>query len=94
MALFGPEHTRWDGLINFWHEIYLPYFIGALGPGIILSAIGYYITIPLVDGLSEGPRRQGQGAGGTPGQAAGHGAGCCRPGEVAARQRHGNRRRH
>jgi uncharacterized protein (DUF2062 family) len=48
MALFGPEHTRWDGLINFWHEIYLPYFIGALGPGIILSAIGYYITIPLV----------------------------------------------
>lgn len=48
MALFGPEKARWDGLIQFWKEIYLPYFIGALIPGFILSAIGYYITIPLV----------------------------------------------
>jgi hypothetical protein len=37
MALFTPRRTRWDGLINFWHEIYWPYFIGALGPGILLS---------------------------------------------------------
>lgn len=48
-ALFGPEKARWEGLIKFWHEMYVPYFIGALGPGIILSAIGYYITIPLVE---------------------------------------------
>ncbi len=27
----------------------MPYFIGALGPGIILSVIAYYITIPLVE---------------------------------------------
>ena len=48
LALFGPEKTQWDGLIQFWHEIYWPYFIGALGPALILSAIGYRITIPLV----------------------------------------------
>lgn len=48
MALFGPEKARWGGLIQFWHEIYVPYFIGALGPGIVLSVIAYYITIPLV----------------------------------------------
>lgn len=47
-ALFTSDVARWDGLIQFWHEIYWPYFIGALGPGIILSLIGYYITIPLV----------------------------------------------
>ncbi|MCB6177666.1 DUF2062 domain-containing protein [Rhodobacter sp. Har01] len=47
-AMFGPAHTQWEGLIQFWHEIYVPYFIGALGPGILLSLIGYYITIPLV----------------------------------------------
>lgn len=47
-ALFGPEKARWAGLIQFWHEIYVPYFIGALLPGFILSAIGYYITLPLV----------------------------------------------
>jgi uncharacterized protein len=48
-AIFTPEVAHWDGLIQFWHEIYWPYFIGALGPGIILSLIGYYITIPLVE---------------------------------------------
>ncbi len=48
-AMFNSDVTRWDGLIQFWNEIYLPYFIGALGPGIVLSAIGYYVTIPLVE---------------------------------------------
>lgn len=48
MALFGPEHARWEGLIQFWHEIYVPYFIGALIPGLVLSALFYYLTIPLV----------------------------------------------
>jgi uncharacterized protein len=47
-AMFGPEQARWEGLIQFWHEIYLPYFIGALGPGLVLSVLFYYVTIPLV----------------------------------------------
>jgi len=47
-AMFGPEHTRWDGLVQFWREIYLPYFLGALGPGTVLSVVFYYLTIPLV----------------------------------------------
>ena len=49
LAVFGPEKTQWDGLIQFWNEIYVPYFIGALGPGLILSIAAYYITIPLVE---------------------------------------------
>ena len=48
LAIFGPERTRWDGLIKFWHEIYWPYFIGALGPALVISAVAYYVTIPLV----------------------------------------------
>lgn len=48
LAIFGPETTHWGGLIRFWHEIYVPYFIGALLPGLVLSGIFYYITIPLV----------------------------------------------
>jgi uncharacterized protein len=49
LALFGPQKTQWDGLIQFWHEIYVPYLIGAIGPAVIISAIAYYITIPLVE---------------------------------------------
>lgn len=48
LAIFGPEHARWDGLVQFWHEIYLPYFIGALIPGFGLSLLFYYLTIPLI----------------------------------------------
>ncbi|MBL9058206.1 MAG: DUF2062 domain-containing protein, partial [Rhodobacteraceae bacterium] len=47
-AVFTDEVTRWDGLLHFWHDIYVPYFIGALVPGIVISLIAYYITIPLV----------------------------------------------
>lgn len=49
MALFGPEKARWDGLIQFWNEIYLPWLIGALGPAVVISLIAYYVTIPLVE---------------------------------------------
>lgn len=48
LAMFGPREAHWEGLIQFWHEIYVPYFIGALGPGFVLSVISYYVTIPLV----------------------------------------------
>jgi uncharacterized protein (DUF2062 family) len=47
-SIFGPEKAQWDGLIQFWNEIYWPYFIGALGPAILFSSIAYYVTIPLV----------------------------------------------
>lgn len=49
LAMFGPQKTQWDGLVQFWNEIYLPYLIGALGPALILSTIAYYVTIPLVE---------------------------------------------
>ena len=48
LAIFTTDTMHWGGLIRFWHDIYVPYFIGALLPGIILSLIAYYITIPIV----------------------------------------------
>lgn len=48
MAIFTEDRMQWGGLIEFWKDIYVPYFIGALLPGIVLSGIAYYITIPIV----------------------------------------------
>ena len=48
MAIFTPEVAHWGGLMQFWRQIYLPYFIGAILPGIALSLVFYYLTIPLV----------------------------------------------
>lgn len=47
-AIFTDDRMQWGGLIQFWHDIYLPYFIGALIPGILISLVAYYITIPIV----------------------------------------------
>jgi hypothetical protein len=40
---------HWDEFAVFWETVYVPYFIGALGPGIVLSLGFYYLTIPLVE---------------------------------------------
>jgi uncharacterized protein (DUF2062 family) len=48
MAIFTDENMQWGGLLRFWHEIYLPYFLGAFIAGFVLSAIAYYLTIPIV----------------------------------------------
>lgn len=47
-AIFTDDRMQWGGLIQFWHDIYLPYFIGALLPGLIISLVAYYVTIPVV----------------------------------------------
>lgn len=47
-AMFTDEPTRWKSLSTFFHTIYLPYFVGSIGPGIVVSTIAYYITIPLI----------------------------------------------
>lgn len=46
-AMFTAEHTEWGNLRLFFGHIFLPYFVGSLLPGVIVSAIAYYITIPL-----------------------------------------------
>ncbi len=48
VAIFTEDRMQWGGLIQFWNDIYLPYFIGALLPGIIISLVAYYVTIPIV----------------------------------------------
>ncbi len=48
-SIFNNDVARWGGLVQFWREVYWPYFVGALGPGILISAFAYYVTIPLVE---------------------------------------------
>lgn len=48
-AIFTHDVAHWGGLMQFWKQIYLPYLIGAIGPGILFSLVFYYLTIPLVE---------------------------------------------
>ena len=48
LAIFTDAPTEWGKLAAFWHAIYFPYLVGSILPGIVVSLIGYYLTIPLV----------------------------------------------
>ena len=48
VAIFTTDTMHWQGLIRVWRDIYVPYFIGALLPGLVISAAAYYVTIPVV----------------------------------------------
>lgn len=46
-ATFSDALTRWEGLIAFFHDIFLPYLIGGLGPGIAFAVASHYLMVPL-----------------------------------------------
>ncbi|MGD9863037.1 MAG: DUF2062 domain-containing protein [Pseudodonghicola sp.] len=47
-ALFTDAHPNWEGLRVFYHEIFFPYMIGGLIPGIVAGVVAYYLSVPLI----------------------------------------------
>ena len=47
-ALVTGRGTDWDNLILFYHNVFYPYLIGGILPGIVVGLICYYISVPLI----------------------------------------------
>lgn len=47
-SVFGYGQPAYDKLGAFWWDIFVPYFIGGLIPGLIVSVIFYFLTRPLI----------------------------------------------
>jgi uncharacterized protein (DUF2062 family) len=47
-ALVGLGEFHWTALEVFFHDIYWPYFVGSIGPGILIGLAGYYLSLPIV----------------------------------------------
>ena len=58
IAMFGPEKAHWGGLILFWKQIYLPYLVGSILPGILTSLVFYWLTIPVLTAYQALRRRR------------------------------------
>jgi len=58
LAIFGPEKTHWGGLAQFWRAIYLPYLVGSILPGIAVSLLFYWLTIPALTAYQALRRRR------------------------------------
>lgn len=48
LALFTPEHAHWESLGAFYDEVFLPWMVGGVIPGIIAGIIAYYLSVPVI----------------------------------------------
>ena len=57
-ALFGPERMEWGGLSGFFREVFWPYLVGGLGPGVLTALVSYWLTVPVVRAYQAARRRR------------------------------------
>ena len=58
MAIFTPAKADWSGLIVFWDDIFFPWLIGGIIPGVISATICYYLAVPVIRAYQN--RRKGR----------------------------------
>ncbi|MDR9393314.1 DUF2062 domain-containing protein [Roseovarius sp. SYSU LYC5161] len=57
IAIFTDARADWSELHIFYEEVFLPYMVGGLIPGVIAGLLGYYISLPLIQAYQN--RRKG-----------------------------------
>lgn len=57
VAMFTPAKANWQDLAIFRDEVFVPYLIGGLIPGLIAGLVMYYISLPLITAFQN--RRKG-----------------------------------
>lgn len=48
IALFTDAQADWSGLKVFYDEIFFPYLVGGIIPGVIAASICYYLSVPVI----------------------------------------------
>ena len=47
-ALFNNKIPEWAGLIEFYNDVFYPYMIGSLIPGVLSGLVCYYLSVPVI----------------------------------------------
>ncbi|KEJ91002.1 DUF2062 domain-containing protein [Sulfitobacter donghicola] len=57
VSIFTPEKMDWSGLAIFSRDVFYPYLIGGILPGIFFATISYYLAVPVLRAYQK--RRRG-----------------------------------
>lgn len=57
-AIATGAATDWTGLVIFYHEVFYPYLIGGLIPGLITGIVGYFLSVPVIHSYQQRRRRK------------------------------------
>lgn len=47
-AIFTSASTDWSRLAVFYDDVFFPYMIGGIIPGIVVGGIAYYLSVPVI----------------------------------------------
>jgi len=48
LTLFTHADPHWLGLMRFWREVFLPYLVGGVVPGLIAASACYFLALPVI----------------------------------------------
>ena len=48
LAIFSDHTADWSNLAQFWSEVFLPYLVGGIIPGLITGLFFYYLSVPVI----------------------------------------------
>lgn len=57
LAVFTHENADWHGLALFYDEVFYPYMIGGIVPGVIAATVCYYLAVPLISAYQNRRRK-------------------------------------
>ncbi len=56
-SMFTPDQADWSSLASFYNEVFFPFMIGGIVPGLIGGIISYYLSLPVIRAYQQ--RRKG-----------------------------------
>jgi uncharacterized protein (DUF2062 family) len=48
VAIFTPETAHWEELGIFYRDVFLPWLIGGIVPGVLCGLVCYYLSVPVI----------------------------------------------
>lgn len=48
LAVFNGLPADWRGLAVFYNEVFFPYLVGGIIPGLVAALFSYYLSVPLI----------------------------------------------
>ncbi len=56
-SVFSGKPVDWSNVFLFYDEVFFPFLIGGIVPGVVISTIAYFLTVPIIRAYQK--RRKG-----------------------------------
>lgn len=58
VALFTERDADWTNLARFYDNVFFPYMIGGIIPGIVTALVAYYLSVPVISAYQKHRRNR------------------------------------